>query len=208
MMLEAKKRYVDAGSYERGRSRYKKRLNRWESASAVGLVMVALGGLIIAVLNADASLALPFILGVVGSCIFGLGVLIQWFARFVMRRYHIEDFTYQMALHFMREMGVHDPSTVTAHNPQYLEAYEKVLVVAADLKLKNVGGRHPDRHERFYYFVDPAVHRIASLVLRGERSLSACPTLITLVKEQGIQDYDALIYLLDDKSKLDTFPTE
>lgn len=107
----------------------------------------------------------------------------------------LENFIYQLALHYMREMDIQNPNVVLDQNPRYLEAFEEVRSAVTEMEAVNNGIRVSSQS------LTPLSRRIGSLVLRDGRSLELTPHLLSLIEDRNLLDYDALAVLLDAKDE-------
>lgn len=196
--METPTRYVAADSYDRGHASYQKTLSRWKSVQFMGqmtiILGVAIGGFPFTVVSGlDTSVLIKIAL--IGAGVTVIGAIPALLAKNILHRYKLEDFIHQLALHYMREMGIQNPHVVLDQNPRYLEAFEEVRSAVTEMEAANNGIRVSSQS------LTPLSRRIGSLVLRDDRSLELAPHLLSLIESRNLLDYEALAVLLDSKGE-------
>lgn len=195
-MSDAQKRYVDSGSYDRGAVHYKRSLSLWTNFQLAGGIIVALGVVIVAVaVNEYSRLDLTGMgtVALVGLTAVVIGLLPRKIGKYMIERFRHKEFLYRLAIHFMKEMGIKNSAKVLTQTPRFLESFEEVITAVAARQALNAGATVDAKSSSLQS------HRIGSLMLRDEKSLTVKPILLSLIAGGAELDYDSLTAILDRK---------
>jgi hypothetical protein len=190
-MSEVQKRYIDAGSCDRGVAANQKAIARWRRFQTVGSVLFALGVVLVAfAVNEYSHLDLTGMttIGFIGVIAAAAGVIPYSIGKYTLEHWRYEDLNYRLALHFMREMGmgIRKSEEILSKNPRFLDAFEEVQA-AVTVKQAFYAGVSVEEQP-----VTRVAYRIASLMLRDEKTLALKPLLLSLIDGGADLDYDSL----------------
>lgn len=186
-------RSVDVFSFRVGWVRHQKRIKFWDAVLFWLWLPIAIAVLRLPYLffndhrrvsrRLPDHLVMPAIFFCVGVTVVCL--LLQLLARCYVKYQKVNDSNYQLALHFMKEMGVPNAKLLLDTHPQYLEAYEKVNRLFTKISASKP---YSDSYE------NSAAHtnRVASLVLRDQSSLAKTEKLMELIEKDPKRSYDSL----------------
>jgi hypothetical protein len=189
-MRKSRNCYIDINSADRGAASIEKALSHWRRFQFVGGITVALGAVLMAfAVNEYSHLDLSGMatLAVIGIIAAILGYLPFPIGKYIMKKNRYEDESYRMAIHFMTEMGVKNPSRKLTKDPRYMEAFEEVKF-AVQAKQAEYGQVLIEDQP-----VTRLAFRIASLVLRDENTLRNKLFILThIADDEKDLDYDVL----------------
>lgn len=188
-MPEVQKRYVDYGSADRGVYANEKAILRWRNFQVAGGILFALGvALVAAALNEYSHFDLTGMttVAVIGVAAAAIGSLPYAIGKYMLDHGRFNDLNYRLALHFMREMGIKNADKVLDQNPKFLEAFKEIQNAVTEKQAANGGVSVDDQP------VTKIAYRVASLMLRDEKTLALKPLLLTLIHGGADLDYDSL----------------
>lgn len=198
-MIPVQQHYLAEDAYHRGTLKYTKTVTLLNRIDLAQWVITGIGLLPLVIIYENSGFkhedGLPestiLLLLTASAVLLAVGGVFWYVLDRITKRHRYRDFDYQMALHFMSELGHSDPEKILAQKPEYYTAFQNVTK-AVNRELIAVGSKRHTRGSRVHETHSPA-HRIASLVLRDERCLKQEHQLLALIREHHFTNYDQLI---------------
>jgi hypothetical protein len=200
--------HLPEDAYHRGTVQYQKTITLLNRITLTRLIILWTGSALWCILVYSPSLPVSphTILLSASITLLATGALLWYTTHRITKRHQYRNFDYRIALFLMKELGHANPAVVLAHNPQYLTAFQTITtavikeLTAAGKPLATAGKKLTTIGLQRYETHSPS-HRVASLVLHDENSLSKEPELLALIKDQHITDYDQLATMMDTTSQ-------